>query len=228
MSQRNPLNERYQNEERTGKTRKSAASAKPTAKRAGTVRMEPPKTPKQKRAEARERRRKADEKRFQTEKTLYNVPTPEYRRVRRTWWVVLIAAIVTTVASFALSQVEGMGAVSTALLVVAYALILAALYLDFAKARKLRREYQARVLNDKSKATRAQQKRQRAEAREQQRAGVEASGEPKPDEPTGLAKAFGFLRRGKTAPDAGQHDGKADEKTSSAAAGQAGDKGAGK
>ena len=34
MSQRNPMNERYTSEDRTGVTRKSAASAKPKAKAA--------------------------------------------------------------------------------------------------------------------------------------------------------------------------------------------------
>ena len=40
MSQRNPMNERYTAEDRTGKTRKSAASAKPKAKAAASVRIE--------------------------------------------------------------------------------------------------------------------------------------------------------------------------------------------
>ena len=38
MTQRNPMNERYQDENRTGKTRKSSASAKPKTARAATVR----------------------------------------------------------------------------------------------------------------------------------------------------------------------------------------------
>ena len=37
MSQRNPMNERYTSEERTGVTRKSAASAKPKSKAAASV-----------------------------------------------------------------------------------------------------------------------------------------------------------------------------------------------
>ena len=37
MSQRNPMNERYTSEDRTGVTRKSAASAKPKAKAAASV-----------------------------------------------------------------------------------------------------------------------------------------------------------------------------------------------
>ena len=48
MSQRNPQNERYNDENRKGKTRKSAASAKPSSGRAATVREPAPKTKKQK------------------------------------------------------------------------------------------------------------------------------------------------------------------------------------
>ena len=49
MSQRNPLNERYQNaDERKGTTRKSAASAKPATKAASSVRTQSSKQPEQK------------------------------------------------------------------------------------------------------------------------------------------------------------------------------------
>ena len=40
MTQRNPMNERYQSEDRKGATRKSAASAKPVSKAASSVRIE--------------------------------------------------------------------------------------------------------------------------------------------------------------------------------------------
>ena len=39
MSQRNPMNDRYQTDEHRGQTRKSAASAKPKTKAASSVRM---------------------------------------------------------------------------------------------------------------------------------------------------------------------------------------------
>ena len=52
MSQRNPMNERYTSEERTGTTRKSAASAKPKAKAAASVTVKSAKkTPEQRKAE---------------------------------------------------------------------------------------------------------------------------------------------------------------------------------
>ena len=40
MTQRNPMNERYQSEDRKGATRKSAASAKPVSKAASSVRIQ--------------------------------------------------------------------------------------------------------------------------------------------------------------------------------------------
>lgn len=46
MSQRNPMNERYQNNKPEGKTRKSAASAKPVTKAGASVRPEPTTPPK--------------------------------------------------------------------------------------------------------------------------------------------------------------------------------------
>ncbi len=165
MSQRNPLNERYTSEDKIGKTRKSAASAKPAAKRAATVRSAPQKSKKERRAEQRERERRADTKRYRAQQDLYNVPTEEYKRLRRTWWIVLVAAIACTVLSFALSTISGLEAVSTACLVVGYALILLALYIDFGKTRKLRKQYAAQVAGNRSKAARAEQKRTRAEQR---------------------------------------------------------------
>ena len=97
MSQRNPMNERYQDENRGGKTRKSSASAKPKAARAATVRAPREKTAKEKKAEARERERaamkKAEALESITPQSRYE-NTDEYKRLRRIWWVALGSAIV--------------------------------------------------------------------------------------------------------------------------------------
>ena len=62
MSQRNPMNDRYQTDEHRGQTRKSAASAKPKTKAASSVRMQPTvKTKQQKKAEKRVQRAKQAE-----------------------------------------------------------------------------------------------------------------------------------------------------------------------
>ena len=59
MSQRNPMNERYQSEEHTGVSRKSAASAKPKAKAAASVIVQSSeKSPQQKKAERKEEKRR--------------------------------------------------------------------------------------------------------------------------------------------------------------------------
>ena len=91
MTQRNPMNDRYTEENRTGKTRKSSASAKPKAERAATVREPAPKTKEQKKKERKERERKEAEKaqalngRFEQ--------TEGYKTLRRIWWGCLIGAI---------------------------------------------------------------------------------------------------------------------------------------
>ena len=55
MTQRNPMNERYQDEDRKGHSRKSAASAKPKTSAAGTITIQSTeKTAKQKTKNTRE------------------------------------------------------------------------------------------------------------------------------------------------------------------------------
>lgn len=165
MTQRNPMNSRYQSDEKLGKTRKSAAAAKPSTKAAATVCVAPPKTKKEKRAEEAARARKIRARQLpQQRDAQFNVPTPEYKRVRRLWWIVLITAIVLVTVSFLLTKVPGVPVeLSTVILVIAYAFIIYAIYLDVGKTRKLRRAYQAAVLNNKSKAIRAEQKRLHAQ-----------------------------------------------------------------
>ena len=85
MAQRNPMNDRYNTDERrAGKTRKSSASAKPKAQRAATLREPAPKTKKQKKEEARERERKESQKLNAVESAFES--TERYKKLRRTWW----------------------------------------------------------------------------------------------------------------------------------------------
>ena len=61
MSQRNPMNDRYQTDEHRGQTRKSAATMKPKTKAASSVRIQPTvKTKQQKKADKKAARAKAD------------------------------------------------------------------------------------------------------------------------------------------------------------------------
>ena len=172
MSQRNPLNERYNSENRTGKTRKSAASAKPKAERAATLRDPVKKTPKEKKKEAREREREQLRKAEQMAGGRYE-DTPEYKKLRRIWWALLGSAIAFTALSFWFSTNEAMANYSTVVIVIAYALIIAAFYIDLGKIRKARKAFNANLVYGRSKEARREQKRMRAEAREQEKEAAE-------------------------------------------------------
>lgn len=162
MSQRNPMNERYQHDEEqhAGKTRKSAASAKPKSKAASSVTIKKAaKTPEQKKA-ARKRARqeeKAEQRRI--DRLYYKPDTERYKKLRTGWWACLVGAIACTAVSW-FSRDMGM-TVSTVFMILAYALIIAAFYLDFSKIRKERQAYQARMLALEEK----QKKEEKAAAR---------------------------------------------------------------
>ena len=97
MSQRNPMNDRYQTDEHRGQTRKSAATMKPKTKAASSVRIQPTvKTKQQKKADKKAARAKQTE----IDRQYYNPPTPEYKRLRKIWWGLLIGAIVMTAMSW--------------------------------------------------------------------------------------------------------------------------------
>lgn len=173
MSQRNPMNERYTTDERQGKTRKSAATMKPKTKAAASVHVQSKvKTKEQKKAEQKAQRSKQAE----LDRKYYNPPTDEYKRLRKMWWICLIAAILCTVLSWVARSWEPEW-ISFGALALAYVLIIAAFYIDFSKIRKVRRAYQAEMMAKKSKEMRAQEKQQKAAAREKASRKEEASSE---------------------------------------------------
>ena len=101
MTQRNPLNERYRSEERTGKTKKSAASAKPVSKAGASVhvRTEDPK----------ERRRREKAKRREMEEQAASVPvtyTAKEAKWRRVWWGLMIGALVALMISWFAARIS--------------------------------------------------------------------------------------------------------------------------
>lgn len=146
MSQRNPMNERYTAEDRTGKTRKSAASAKPKAKAAASVRIEPTKkTPQQKKAEEKARRKQEAAKQRELDAKYYKPDTERYKKLRRAWWLCLIGAAVCTIVSFVF-QASMPVWLAFGILMAAYALIILAFYIDFSKIKKERAAYQARMV----------------------------------------------------------------------------------
>lgn len=160
MTQRSPMNERYQREAQ-GATRKSAASMKPKSKAAASVRVQPKeKTKEQKKAD----KRAARQRQAELDRKYYNPPTEEYKRLRRIYWVLMVVAIVCVIASFA-----GRGIIPDVPLYVilglAYAAIIAALYVDMVKIRRVRRKYQVEAEAHKSKSARAAEKKQKAAAK---------------------------------------------------------------
>lgn len=161
MSQRNPMNDRYQTDEHQGQTRKSAASMKPKSKAASSVRVQPKvKSKQQKKAEQKAARTKQSE----IDRQYYNPPTPQYKRLRKIWWGLLIGAIAMTALSWVgrsfLPEVATYVALG-----LAYACIIGALYVDFSKIRKVRRAYQEEMMAKKSKEMRAAEKQQKAAQR---------------------------------------------------------------
>lgn len=146
MSQRNPMNERYTSDKRTGTTRKSAASAKPKTKAAGTVTMgTSKKTPQQRKAEQKEARKKEQERQRELDRKYYKPDTERYKKLKRIWWASLAGAVVCTLLSWLLREVQPTW-LAFVCLFGAYALIIFAFYLDFSKIRKERRAYQERMI----------------------------------------------------------------------------------
>jgi len=141
VSKRSPTNARYQKyQEPEGKTRKSAAAAKPARKAASTSAS----TSKSKSTATRSAGR-------------VDPQTPEFKALRKRWWTLLLVGVVLVTASWGVRYLdvagnplhEGKfaagsfamtyaGLLSAITLGLAYACIFYALYLDFAKMRPMR------------------------------------------------------------------------------------------
>lgn len=161
MSQRNPMNDRYTTDDHKGQTRKSAATMKPKTKAASSVRVQSTtKTKQQKKTE----QKAARQKQSQVDRKYYNPPTAEYKKLRRLWWILLVGAIAMTAFSWlSRSWFPNNEMVSFVCLGLAYVLIIAALYIDFSKIRKVRRAYQEEMEAKKTKEVRAMEKKAKAE-----------------------------------------------------------------
>ncbi|MDO5041928.1 MAG: hypothetical protein Q4D92_00240 [Slackia sp.] len=144
MSQRNPMNERYQSEQPKGQTKKSASSAKPKSKAAASVYVRPAgHTPQEKKAIKKAERAK----RAELDRMFYNPPTEQYKKLRRIWWVLLISAIVLTVLGMIIPNFMPDNIWATWICIIpAYGCIIGALWLDFSKIRKVRRAYQMEMM----------------------------------------------------------------------------------
>lgn len=170
MSQRNFKNPRNTGDGKKGVARKSASSAKLKSPAAASVHT---RSEQSKQAEKKKRRKEMSEeekKEQQQERRREQAlaasagTLPEYKKWRRRWWVALIVAIVAVLLSWGVSAANSAGVLPQALqgivgptsiigLVVGYAAIIYALYIDLGKIRKIRKaqEQKARTLTKRQK-----------------------------------------------------------------------------
>lgn len=122
MARRSALNERYQKHTApSGKTRKSAAAAKPK-RDAGTA-------------------SKSKSSSRSGSALLGNPDTEEFRRLRKWWWLLIGGSLLFTAVSLGLQQWTPYESAASVLLGIGYTLIFYALYVDWFKIRKLRKEW---------------------------------------------------------------------------------------
>lgn len=167
MAQRNPLNDRYRGEGPSGKTRRSASSARLKRPSSGP-RSATPSGKLSARDQARLRRENATAQR-RADAALRRevaavVPTdPAYRTWRIAWWALIIVGLVCVTAIWVLrsqlmgpspddQNVERMLPVGWVVLIGSYLAIGAALLIDFFKIRPLRRIAQDAARADKMRA----------------------------------------------------------------------------
>lgn len=166
MSQRNPMNERYTTDKVQGKTRKSAASAKPSSKRAATVRDAAPKSKKEKKKENKAREAEQAAKRGTTTASAYVQKEAELKKWKRVWIACISFCIALTSVSLVVSlQMPDNSGPSFIILMLAFGVLLIGFYIDSTKIKPMRTQ-QYVMEHGKSKKARAIQKQARAEARE--------------------------------------------------------------
>lgn len=106
MSQRNPQNQRYINrDENYGKSRKSAASAKPKSNAAASVRTVSAKNKsKVQKTSKRQRSKQERDRQYQAEQRYGDPPTKKFKMFKRIWLIGLIFAVVFILLAFAISK----------------------------------------------------------------------------------------------------------------------------
>ena len=166
MTQRNPMNERNQVEDRKGHTRKSAASAKPKASAASTVKIDTgAKTPREKKMERKAKEREAQEKDRQMQAKYLNPDTPEYYKWKRLWWAGLGAAVLFVLSSWLLRSIQPEW-ISLVILGFAYVAIIFAFWVDVSKIKKITRAWREEQAEKERKANKGKSKKQIEEERE--------------------------------------------------------------
>lgn len=168
MSARSSKNDKQPVETRSGASRKSASSMKPKREVASGVTVKTSKkTPQEKKAAQKAQRQTERQKQKSIDRKYYAVPTAKYKKLRRWWGICLGLGLALTAVCFVTTRKVPNVTISTTTLLLAYAAIIIALYLDFGPIRKERRRYGAEMEARNSKeATKArkQAKKQAAEA----------------------------------------------------------------
>lgn len=183
MSQRSPFNERNmgkttdgeEGSKPAGMTRRSLSKGKPARPAAEGVRIVSSKSKGKSvssrpltKEERKEKRRAEREEEDQVANITEMVMKQDSRYLgrRRVWWGLLIAGIICIAVSFAVTYAFGtdaknydlttsVGVISTVLLVLSYAIIIAAIVWEFVKIRPIRNESMAKVRGMSAKRRRA-------------------------------------------------------------------------
>jgi hypothetical protein len=226
MTQRNPMNERYQTEEKIGKTRKSAASAKPVTKAASSVHVESSApAPKGRMAKAKAqatkeatkgKSSKTDSPRAKAE--YYTPDTPEYKKWRRIWWIAIGVAMGLTALSFLIMMLlPDSPMVGYVMLGLAYALLFFSIWIDLAKVRKIRNAYRDQMMNSNSKAAKAKRREAAEEQKKVEAEQAAADAKKKAAREARMGKVKGVFGGKKKADDAGKSAEAAADATADAA-----------
>lgn len=183
MSQRNPMNDRYSDESK-GKTRKSAASAKPKTKAASSVRMQgtaSAKQTKEQKKEAKAQRRAEQKSEREFEGRNYAPNTQEYKNWRKAWWASIIMAGAMLAASFIIQNYfPEKGEVYITVLIGTYVFILFGLWIEFWKLRRMRNAHYDNLKNKRLKETRRAEKDQKQAEKKAKEAAESGEAEEKP------------------------------------------------
>ena len=140
MGRRSAQNPRYQKDAKLGSTRKSAASAKPK-RSAGEVSTSSKNSSGSKKPTA----------------TQINPDTPEFKKWRKIWLGLLLAAMILSAGSFLFRETNTLA--TQVALVLAYACIFGAFFIDLTIIRKMRKEWlESHGVGGKAKAVKGKAK----------------------------------------------------------------------
>jgi len=145
VARRSASNARYQKyQEPAGQTRKSAAAAKPTRSSSSAP---------AKKASGKSAKGSSSAAR---RAVMVNPTTPEFKRIRKIWWGLLLGGLILTTVSWAVRayvQASWAMTLSNVILGMAYAAIFYALYLDWTKMRPMRQAAYKSAKNGKPEKT---------------------------------------------------------------------------